>query len=167
MSAAQSKETNERFTPESALAVVREFDDIVLDPCTVASNPTRAKVFLTKKRCGLAECWSGVIADSGGRGVTFWNPPYSRNQLLKWADKALEEWERYGIESIGLVPADTSTRATQLLLKRANAVAFWLRRIRFAGDHGAKFANALFYLGERQGRFQRVFEQHATVLVLR
>ena len=68
---------------------------------------------------------------------------------------------------LGLVIADTSTRATQLLLERANAVAFWKKRIRFAGANGAKFANALFYLGERQGRFRRVFEPYATVLVLR
>lgn len=158
--------TDERFTPESVLAVVREFDSIVLDPCTTSDNPTGALVYLTRQRSGLADCWSGVIADSGGTGVTFWNPPYSRGQVLRWADKALEEWERHSVESLGLVIADTSTRATQLLLERANAVAFWKKRIRFAGE-GAKFANAMFYLGERQGRFKRVFEQHATVLVLR
>jgi hypothetical protein len=161
------KATDERFTPESVLAVVREFDDIVLDPCTTSDNPTKAAVFLTRQRSGLAECWSGVIADSGGAGVTFWNPPYSRGQVLRWAEKAVTEWERNSVESIGLVIADTSTRATQWLLARANAGAFWNKRIRFVGADGAKFANALFYLGERQGRFRRVFEQHATVLVLR
>lgn len=162
-----SKPTDERNTPQHVLDVVREFDDIVLDPCTTLANPTRAHQFVTKRDNGLRVCWSGVIADSGGRGVTYWNPPYSRGQLLLWSEHALVEWERNGIESIGLVPADTSTRATQLLLERANAVAFWKKRICFAGEQGAKFANALFYLGERQGRFQRVFEPHATVLVLR
>lgn len=160
-------ETDERFTPQSVLAVVREFDSIVLDPCTTSVNPTAALTHLTRQASGLAECWSGVIADSGGAGVTFWNPPYSRGQLLRWAEKAITEWERNSVESIGLVIADTSTRATQLLLERANAVAFWSKRIRFVGANAALFANAMFYLGERQGRFKRVFEQHATVLVLR
>lgn len=162
------KPTDLRFTPQHVLDVVREFDVIALDPCTTIDNPVRAAMRLTEADDGLQRSWSGIIADSVvGAGVAFWNPPYSTGQLLQWAGKAIEEWERYSVESIGLVPADTSTRATQLLLERCNAVAFWKKRICFAGEQGAKFANALFYLGERQGRFKRVLEPHATVIVLR
>ena len=161
------KDSDSRFTPLDVLDVVREFDSIVLDPCTEAGAHTRATVMLAPPRDGLAECWSGLIADSCDTGVTFWNPPYSRGQVLKWAVKARDEWLLHSVESIGLVIADTSTNATKYLLQNANAVAFWDKRIRFAGDQGAKFANAFFYFGERQGRFQRVFSPHATVLVLR
>jgi hypothetical protein len=166
-----TKPSDIRFTPESVLDVVREFNDIVLDPCTEAHNPTRALIglCLSQGKCGLKTCWSGLLADEvpGHEPFAFVNPPYSSGQLIQWAAKAIEEWERNWVESIMLVPADTSTRATQLLLERCNAVAFWKKRICFSGEQGAKFANALFYCGERQGRFKRVFEEYATVIVLR
>jgi hypothetical protein len=156
-----------RFTPQHVLDVVREFEVIALDPCTTPQNPVGAKVFCDVD--GLGVCWSGFIADWAPAHVpfAFVNPPYSRGELLKWARKAVEEWRRNQVESICLVPADTSTRASQLLLAEANAVAFWRHRICFAGEQGAKFANALYYFGDRQGRFRRVFERWATVLVLR
>jgi hypothetical protein len=166
-----TKPSDIRFTPQHVLDVVHEFNKIVLDPCTETHNPTRALIglCLEQGKCGLATCWSGLLADEvpGHEPFAFVNPPYSTGQLILWAGKAIEEWELSGVESILLVPADTSTRATQLLLERCNAVAFWKKRICFASEQGAKFANALFYLGERQGRFRRVFEPHATVLTLR
>jgi hypothetical protein len=160
-------ESDQRFTPDHVLDVVREFDDIVLDPCTADGARTRAWVMIGLPSDGLAESWSGRIADSCATGVTFVNPPYSRGQVLRWAAKARDEWALHQVESILLVISDTSTSATKYLLQHANAVAFWDKRICFAGDQGAKFANAFFYFGERQGRFRRVFEPHATVLVLR
>lgn len=167
-----TKPSDIRFTPKHVLDAVREFHEIVLDPCTTRDNPTDADLRLTgfsDADDGLKVCWSGLIADQAPlqSPFAFWNPPYSTGQLLLWAAKAVEEWDRNQVESIGLVPADTSTRATQLLLERCNAVAFWKKRICFAGEQGAKFANALFYCGERQGRFRRVFEDYATVIVLR
>ena len=151
-------ESDQRFTPEHVLDVVREFGRIALDPCTTRDNPVGASVFYTEAQDGLAQPWCGLA---------FWNCPYSRGQTIQWAKRAHEAWEHDRIESIGLVIADTSTQAVQYLLEHANAVAFWKRRIRFAGDASAKFANMLPYFGERQGRFKRVFEPHATVLVLR
>lgn len=153
-----SKPTDERFTPEEILSVVREFGRIELDVCTTRKNPVRAASFYTKTEDGLAAPW---------HGLSWGNYPYSRGQLLRWAHRAHAAWEGSGVEHINLVPADTSTVATSFMLRHAHAVAFWNRRIRFTGAAGAKFANASFYWGERQGRFQRVFSPHATVLVLR
>jgi hypothetical protein len=161
-----SKESDERFTPQPVLDVVREFAPIALDPCTTSANPTRAAQFLTAREDGLATPWRDMFAVDG-EGLVFWNCPYSRGQVSAWALKAIREWSQDDVESIGLVIADMSTAASQLLLERANAVAFWRKRICFAGDQGAKFANAFFYFGDRQGRFKRVFEPHAAVLVLR
>lgn len=152
-----SKPSDIRFTPKHVLDVVREFDDIALDPCTTQDNPVGARGFYTEADNGLVEPWYEFV---------FWNPPYSRGQLIKWAQRAYSAWSGSEVESIGLVPADTSTEATQFLLSHATAVAFWKKRICFAGESGAKFANALFYFGEREGRFRRVFEPHATVIVL-
>lgn len=153
-----SKASDIRFTPDHVLDVVREFSSIALDPCTTSKNPVAADDWYTESDDGLSRPWDSM---------SFVNPPYSRGQLLKWSAKASHEWYPRGVESIVLVPADTSTAATQFLLDLAHAVAFWRKRICFAGDCGAKFANALFYFGERQGRFKRVFGPHATVLVLR
>jgi phage N-6-adenine-methyltransferase len=154
-----SKASDIRFTPKNVLDVVRAFDDIALDPCTTSSNPVGARDWYTESDNGLERPWESL---------SFVNPPYSRGQIIQWAEKAYEEWcSLRKTESIVLVPADTSTEATQLLLDTASAVAFWRKRICFAGEQGAKFANALFYFGERQGRFKRVFSPHATVLVLR
>lgn len=162
-----ARDTDERFTPESVLAVVREFATISLDPCTTADNPVDAVWWFdgAANGCGLAHGWECAVDEAGS--VAFWNPPYSRGQLLQWVAKAHTEWRLEGVESIGLIPSDTSTRATQYVLETANAIALWKKRICFAGEQGAKFANALPYYGERQGRFKRVFEDHAIVLVLR
>ena len=162
-------ESDQRFTPQHVLDVVREFDRIVLDPCTVESNPVGAHLaIIPPNGCGLSICWSGLIADAADHiGVTFVNHPYSRGHAQKWAEKCVTEWERNSVEIITLSIADTSTRACRFMLERATAAAFWKKRIRFAGDASAKFPNVSFYLGERQGRFKRVFEPHATVLVLR
>lgn len=140
-------ETDQRFTPQSVLDVVREFDRIALDPCTVPDNPVGADRFYTEEDDGLVLRW---------KGLSFVNPPYSRGKLLKWAKRACDMWGYLSVESISLVPADTSTRATQFYLETANAVAFWNKRMRFTGDAGARFANAFFYYGERQPLQARV-----------
>lgn len=66
----------------------------------------------------------------------------------------------------------TSTVAVRRLLRNANALAFWHKRIAFLKpdgtyEAGAKFASMSAYFGERAGRFNRVFSPHATVLFLR
>lgn len=152
------KESDIRFTPQHVLDVVREFDVIALDPCTTPDNPVGAERFYTEYDNGLVQRWFGL---------TFCNCPYSRGQILPWGKRAFSAWSGSAVESMLLVPADTSTLATQFLLNHANAVGFWKKRICFAGESGAKFANAMFYFGEREGRFKRVFDPHATVLVLR
>jgi len=61
---------NEWHTPPSALAPVKAYGHIGLDPCTAAHNPTGADVFYTEEDDGLAQDWSG-------HGLVFVNPPYS------------------------------------------------------------------------------------------
>jgi hypothetical protein len=153
-----SKDSDVRFTPQHVLNVVREFDEIVCDPCTVASNPAGANLFYTEADNGLVQPWGG--------GLTFVNNPYSRGQIFPWAEKCALE-AKIGLEIIQLIPADMSTIYTKFLFGKANAVAFWDKRIVFDGSNGAKFGSAFWYFGDRQGRFKRVFEPHATVLFLR
>jgi hypothetical protein len=164
-----SRPSDERYTPESVLRVVREFSHISLDPCTTAANPVKADRFFTATEAdpSLSREWripEGTIA--------FTNCPYSRGQISRWASKVFTEWGHWRTENVMLVPADPSTRWSQVLLSLAHAVAFWSRRIAFIRpdgtyDEGAKQPSAFYYFGERQGRFKRVFEPHATVITLR
>jgi hypothetical protein len=161
---------DERYTPESILDIIREFDVIGFDPCTTRDNRCNA----------LSHAWfdpadpdsHGLTCKwSPGHGLIWVNHPYSAGQPYRWACKMYVAGGN-GCEIISLGAADTSTRANKLLLLSANAVAFWDKRIAFLKpdgkyELGAKFANASFYFGERQGRFKRVFSPHATVLVLR
>lgn len=160
-----SKDSDERYTPQSVLNLVREFDVIGLDPCTTEDNPVRATRWFTKEYDGLTHAWATPHASE--RGVVFVNPPYSRGELLRWSFKITTEWAQNDVESIVLVPSDTSTKSFQLLLELCSAVAFWKKRIVFRGTDGAKFANAFFYFGDRQGRFKRLFSPYASVVVLR
>jgi phage N-6-adenine-methyltransferase len=61
---------NEWHTPASALAPVKAYGRIGLDPCTTAHNPTSAEHFFTEEDDGLTQDW-------GGKGLVFVNPPYS------------------------------------------------------------------------------------------
>ncbi len=164
------KDSDERYTPQHILAVVREFSPIGFDPCTTRDNPTGAISYCYRPHHdGLVVDW--CLDCHGGGRLTWVNHPYSAGEPMKWADKMAQEAVR-GCEIISLGAADTSTKAMQFLLDHADAVAFWRKRICFlrpdgAYEQGAKFANASFYFGERAGRFRRVFSPHASVLVLR
>jgi phage N-6-adenine-methyltransferase len=162
--AVSPRASDQRYTPQDVLDVVRAFDVIGLDPCANDENTVGAASFFTAAHDGLSRPWTGY-------GLVYANSPYSRGLLLPWTRKAIHE-AREGAEVIDLVPADMSTNWTRHLLNSANAVAFWNKRIPFllpdgAYDNGAKFGNAAYYFGERQGRFRRVFSPHAHVLTLR
>jgi site-specific DNA-methyltransferase (adenine-specific) len=86
-----------------------------------------------------------TIADNALRqnwsGHRVWcNPPYSRQQIIRWVEKALAS----PATTVMLVPGDSSTIASQRMLAAATAILFLDRRIKF--DHekaGAKFPSWL------------------------
>ncbi len=104
---------------------------IPLDPCTEASNPTRAIEFYTEEDNGLAREW---------HAPAFINPPYSATKGEKippmrlWAFKIGEEARR-GAEIIALLPcgARFSTKYWQssILIEPLTAVCFVNQRIQF------------------------------------
>ena len=157
-----SKPTDERYTPPDVVRVVSGFARIDLDPCTTWKNPTGARRVYTKDESGLTGAWSGF---------TYVNPPYSRGQLAIWVARCIEAAES-GVEIIMLGPADLSTGWSKQLFASAQCLAFWGKRIAFikpSGEYesGAKQPSAFWYFGERQGRFRRHFEPHASVVFLR
>jgi hypothetical protein len=158
-------ESDERYTPEHVLDVVRDFaaDQIALDPCAPAfRNVTRARVTFNVEQDGLAQEWSHFVP---GGSVAFVNPPYSRGQLIKWADKCVRERE---LERIALIPSDLGSKAGALAAATADALCFVRGRLAFGSPEGqlpqgAKQPSVLVYWGDRAKRFQRIFDQLGTV----
>jgi hypothetical protein len=162
-------DTDERYTPQSVLDVVRAVAPIGLDPCTISTNPTRAPYFFTEKQDGLVAAWPLY---KPGAGLVYVNPPYSRGQLVRWARKVVEYAVQEHAEVIVLTPCDLSTIWSTLLFRHAQAMAGWRSRIAFVTpsqdyDQGAKQPSLFWYFGERASRFKRVFDAHSNCVLLR
>ncbi len=156
--------SDQRYTPEHVLAVVREFATIDLDPCTTPDNPVGATAFYTFHDDGLNQRWR-----HGAHACVYVNPPYSRGELQRWADKVVHE-AHAGCEIVMLTPCDLGTRwATSLFDAEFQAMAFWRGRIAFVTpeqpyEAGAKQPSVFWYFGRRTSRFMRVFSKRANVI---
>jgi hypothetical protein len=146
-------------TPQEFLKIVREFDDIALDPATTVDNPTGAARGLTRELNGLRHNWAPLAAG----GLTFVNPPFGR-ALNDWAYKFARDGEV--TELITLTPARTDTKWFQNYMVQANTLFFLRGRMRFhhqqpdgswaAGD-AAPFPCLVSYWGKRRQKFINVF----------
>ncbi len=163
-----SKESDERYTPEDVLDVVRAFagGPIALDPCTTADNRTRALSFYTKETNGLAQKWVAPLfgpAPSTLR-VTWVNPPYSRGALPLWVEKILTSCHtRETPHIVSLLPNDLGSKAGQRVARYATMLCFPKGRIRFItpgvgqAKTGAKQPSVIAYWGDQQDRFEEYF----------
>jgi hypothetical protein len=153
---------NDWQTPETILDRVRAVDEIKLDPCTVASNPARAKRIVTPEHDpdGLLAEWS-VIADGG---LVFANIPFGRGVVAEWAAKIVSE-AAHGAEIIALTRGDMSTKWARQMATAARLVCF-PPRIRFRGATGSpNFTNTIFYYGPRPQTFRRAFADLGPIVV--
>lgn len=159
--------TDERFTPDWILDLVREVDFINLDPCTVPGNPTRACMV----RClGMVNDGLGQWPMGWNSGLAFVNWPFSRGQSMKWANKCIEE-ARNGWQIIALSRADVRTKWFGRLRRNANAVCLLERGVGFVMPDGRQlpgdfYGTALWYWGCRPDVFRHVFDAHGWVLDL-
>lgn len=164
-------------TPPEFLDIIREFDEIALDPCAPIDNNTGAKRFYTESDDGLTRPW----ADDG---LTFFNPPYGR-MMRFWANKATyEHWQHR--ESLGLLPARLGSTMWQHTIRQsASAICVLAGRLTFWDFHPetgvlgpavswskkhqryevtpAGFDSGVVYWGKRVDRFEGVFERHGMV----
>jgi hypothetical protein len=159
--------TDERYTPEPVLQVVRKVGPIAYDPCTTPWNHTRARRFTCLPQNGLDVDW----LDWSDGGLIFCNPPYSRGCVDRWVQHMLREAKR-GAEIISLTSLDLSTGWGQSLLKQGRGLCFWKGRIPYIRpdaeggvyDSGAKQPSLFTYFGHRPYAFYEAFNPRGAVL---
>jgi hypothetical protein len=142
-------------TPTWVLESIRIFAGgyIGLDPCHNPTSTVQAQKVFDKAANSLTKDWTNS-------GLVFINPPYSRELLMPFAAKIVEEANK-GAEVIGLVPTNCETKTWQKYLWKANAICFLNRRVKFLKgglEQGSPAGgNALVYFGANMGRFVQVF----------
>lgn len=153
---------NENYTPISFLIRVCEFfgGDIDLDPCSNSlENPhCPARLHYTKALNGVELPWFGNV---------FVNPPYSRESLKPFVDKAIQEFEEGRAKQIlVLVPARTDTK-WHLSLKDYSR-CYLTGRLKFENPankgNSAPFPSVLFYMGREFEKFERYWRPCGEVL---
>lgn len=149
------KPSDERYTPEWLLNIVRAYAPIACDPCTTRDNRTRAEVYY---HAGDCDCEIEHEWPRASSGVCWVNPPYSRGELARWVGECISQAAR-GSEVIALLPGDLGTRAGQTVASSSDAICFVRGRIVFGGPDGyeiktgAKQPSVLAYFGDRAKRF--------------
>lgn len=88
-----------------------------LDVCASADN-AKHKTYFNEQSDGLRQSWS--VAKGG---VAWCNPPYSRGSKEKFISKAIAEMEN-DVQTIMLLPSDTSAQWFKLCVEHAFAIAF-------------------------------------------
>jgi phage N-6-adenine-methyltransferase len=156
-----SKTSDERYTPQHVLDVVRKFGPIVLDPCTTSDNPTGAAKFCTIDDDGLSQTWN----DLAPPGSLIWvNPPYSRGMLRRWIN-ACHAWGAFSDRHVmALIPSDLGSAAGQLAADTAYGLCFVRGRLKFGTPDGqcsagAKQPSVIVYWGNHASKFSVVFAQ--------
>lgn len=128
-------ETDHWRTPPSVLYFIEQTYNKgmpLFDPC-----PPKPKV-------------NGLLID--WKSPAYVNPPYSRGHQVKWVKKAIQELYN-GVESIFLLPADTSTDLWHsYIMEYAYNVVFFKGRIKFVGATGMpKFGSVLVHFKPEPG----------------
>lgn len=127
---------DERRTPKDFFNAIEFVFPFSVDAAATSENAL-VKHYWTKTDDGLKQDWCGHCV--------WCNPPYSRGQLIKWAQKAPTVGPG---TAVMLLPGDSSTAAGQLVLETATAILFVNRRLKFDGEsQGAKFASWLAMWG--------------------
>ena len=144
-------------TPSDFVEDVLDFFDnkLDLDPCcNDIENPNvPARILYDEKANGLTHNW---VAES-----VFMNHPYSNSK--EWIPYAVSQYELgHAKELILLIKMDVSTR----WWKSISTYPFLAinKRLKFGNGKGAApFQSAIVYLGDRLGKFRRIFGKYGTL----
>lgn len=144
---------DERMTPSWLLTIITSvFGDIGLDPCSHPQSNVVAQHHITLPECGIASSWAG-------NGLVFANPPFS--DLSRWLQKAQDEWECGGCETIMLLcPTRTEYEVFQSRISRDADVLLLAGRMRFDAPsgrptHPAPFAMMILVWGASDATVQQ------------
>lgn len=154
---------NEWYTPpeyiDSARAVMGDID---LDPASseIANRTVQAGEYFTEEDDGLSKDWFGRV---------WLNPPYAHPLIARFSEKVCKSVDDAVIEE-GIILVNNATETTwfQNMLRRASAVCFVDKRIRFLdpeGNPGAPLQGQaiLYFLGDPQ-RFADNFSAFGAVV---
>ena len=144
-------------TPSDFVEDVLEFFDnkLDLDPCcNDIENPNvPARILYDERVNGLAKNW---IAES-----VFMNHPYSNSK--EWIPYAVSQYKLgHAKELVLLIKMDVSTKWWRSI----SSYPFLAinKRLKFGDGKGAApFQSAIVYLGDRLGKFRRIFGKYGTV----
>lgn len=117
--------SQEHLTPRWLIDALGPFD---LDPC--ASDPPRpwhcARVNLSKADDGLSHTWD--------QSARIWlNPPFDRYQVGRWIERLADHGN-----GIALLHARTEAAWFRPVWRRADAILFLYRRLKFCRRDGAE-----------------------------
>ena len=147
-------DSDERYTPQHVIDVVRKFGPIACDPCTIASNPTGAALHYTREDDGLKQPWP---AD----GVIWVNPPYSRGRLKPWITTCYARQTPTN-HILALIPSDLGSKAGAFAASTADGLCFVRGRLKFSTPdgpmtEGTKQPSIIVYWGRETKRFADTF----------
>lgn len=145
---------NEWYTPPTILEMAREvLGSIELDPasCLKAQQNVGALNYYTKEHNGLDKPWYGTI---------WCNPPYSRDLIGKFVDKAVSSFERGDFQSCLMLTNSATDTKWFTKLCHSGVVANSVGRISFIDTEGAACKNnskgqALFLLSKDDRTLER------------
>lgn len=151
------------YTPEKYVEMAREvLGEIDLDPasCSEANSVVNAHVYysLAQGRSGLAEQWLGRV---------FLNPPYGRQVIGDWIDKAFREYKSGSADEI-IICINNATDTKWFARLWDASLCFVQGRIPFWGPHNKNDSPAhgtvFVYLGENNSKFSEVFSEIGCVI---
>lgn len=105
------------FQSKSLIGAWKEY---ALDVCASKHN-YKCPCFLTEQDNALECKWFEFMNTT--QNVAWCNPPYSRGMKEEFIAKAIEQAE-WGVETIMLLPNDTSAKWFSTCVKQAKAIAF-------------------------------------------
>ncbi len=155
-------------TPPNVLELVRKVGPIGFDPFPGEYALVDPRVCSVDGYDAWADPhWPSHIKDGQ---VMFANPPYSRGNLPRFADK----WSSLSfpfMHGIALLPAATGTNWFDVMAKSSRVLVLWRGRITFWLDGkptkgGGMFDSAMFYAGPNPYRFADVFAPYGRVVML-
>lgn len=169
-------------TPPEFLELVRGFyGQIELDP---ASNAVAQRTVQALDYYSIQEGRDGLLLPWAYNNV-FCNPPYSRDLIVKFVNKAVQESKADGTQIIMLVNSSTDTQWYHTLVEHSAALLLWRGRLKFwkiydgqahatweLAENGLgkignspRYLNSVFYFGDRVSRFKQAFGKYGSLLV--